>query len=179
MGGSDEYRREEYRRRSRSPRRDYVRRERHEDRRDYRSDDRIESKLTKLEERRQEEARDSTIEWGRSSSTSETKKTEETSRVARLEEMKTAPFTRYADDPSLNTTLKREVRWDDPARGFVEELKPKEQKFRFQPNRFDIPPGTEWDGVDRSNGFEVKLFKQRAAVKLKQNLGHQYDVQNY
>lgn len=101
------------------------------------------------------------------------------SRIARLEEMKSGPFIRYADDERLNQGLKKEVRWDDPARSFVEELKPAVQKFRFQPNRFGIQPGKAWDGIDRSNGFEARLFQAKAQKREKVELGHQYDVANY
>lgn len=149
-------------------------------RREYK-DDRVEAKLKKFNDRRQEDIEDSKIEWGHSSSSSKHEPNQDMhpSRVARLEEMKSGPFIRYADDARLNQSLKKEVRWDDPARSFVEELKPTVQKFRYQPNRFGIAPGKGWDGIDRSNGFEEKWYKAKAQKKEKVELGHQYDVANY
>lgn len=166
-------------RRPRSRSRDRRRDDRYRDDRhgDHR-DDRVEEKLRKFEERKQQDLADSKIEWGRTHGQEEASGRSE-SRVQRLEDLQATPFIRYADDPALNTRLKATARWDDPARTFVEALKPSVQQHRFQPNRFEIPPGRQWDGVDRSNGFEAKLFQKKASTQNKLAIGYRLDVENY
>jgi len=75
------------------------------------------------------------------------------------------------DDEKLNEEYRDAVRFGDPmapllARRIEKKNKKanKSNKKEYQgfcpPNRFGIRPGFEWDGVDRSNQFEAKLFKQ-------------------
>lgn len=70
------------------------------------------------------------------------------------------------------------VRWDDPARYFVEDLKPKKQKHNIPPNRFGILPGPEWDGIDRSNGAERKYFQKISQEEAEKELRYLHDVDN-
>jgi pre-mRNA-splicing factor CWC26 len=65
---------------------------------------------------------------------------------------------KLATDKEQPATPPPRINWDDPARHFVDSLKVKPQKYRVPPNRFNIQPGSQWDGVDRSNGFERRFL---------------------
>lgn len=78
----------------------------------------------------------------------------------------------YADDNEQNQVLKEKVRWGDAMAGRVsnssesKKIKKSGKRAVYQgpaptPNRYSIPPGYRWDGVDRSNGFELKVFRSK------------------
>jgi len=78
-------------------------------------------------------------------------------------------LTRTKDDVDRDAMLKEQEREEDPMAAYMRKKKEKTVKgkvARFprytgpQPpaNRFGIWPGYRWDGVVRSNGFEVKLL---------------------
>ncbi|KAK9246910.1 Pre-mRNA-splicing factor of RES complex-domain-containing protein [Lipomyces tetrasporus] len=93
----------------------------------------------------------------------------------RLHDAGAATLNRYAHDKELNDELKQQEIWEDPAARFLS--KKKEEKVSatglkvyqgaFPPNRFNIPPGHRWDGVDRSNGFEARVLDKRRKEKEK------------
>ncbi|XP_014211494.1 BUD13 homolog [Copidosoma floridanum] len=84
------------------------------------------------------------------------------------------PLARYADDEDLDKELRMKDREDDPMLAYFKEKEIKEgkrppEKMKYQgsymPNRFGIPPGCRWDGVDRSNGYEKKWFEAQNKKK--------------
>lgn len=83
------------------------------------------------------------------------------------------PLTRGVEDEDRETHLKDVEHADDPMLAYIRKKKAKlEGKRKRMPqysgpqppaNRYNIPPGYRWDGVDRSNGFEKRLLTQGAA----------------
>ncbi|MCO5589812.1 hypothetical protein L7F22_043781 [Adiantum nelumboides] len=87
----------------------------------------------------------------------------------REEEERNTTFARHADDTKMNAQLRKVERQNDPAARFLKNKEadqargPQKPTYKghFPPNRFGIRPGYRWDGVERSNGFESKLFQRR------------------
>lgn len=132
---------------------------------------------------KEEEKPKEKLEWGKGLA----QKREAEARLQELELERDKPFTRTKDDPELDKMLKERVRWGDPMAHLVKKKhtdavlpdlgdneKMKESGFIIPqdvpshswikrgldaaPNRYGIRPGRHWDGVDRSNGFEKKMF---------------------
>ena len=89
----------------------------------------------------------------------------------RLEKEKFQPLAVYRDDKELNEVQRDRDRWGDPMAHLTtskkKKRKGKSDRIMYQghwaPNRFNIPPGYRWDGVDRSNGFEGRYFSTQNA----------------
>lgn len=113
--------------------------------------------------KREREAKEAErMEWGKGL----VQREEAEKQKKQLETMKNRDFARRADDKEMNDALKQEDRWNDPAAAFLTKKKakgPRRPEYTGPPpppNRFGIKPGYRWDGVDRGNGFEAKLYQR-------------------
>ncbi|EDO42071.1 predicted protein [Nematostella vectensis] len=100
------------------------------------------------------------------------------------------PLARYKDDKDLDAMLKELTREDDPMLAYMQKKKAssdvkagKKAKPVYkgpppQPNRFGIPPGYRWDGVDRSNGFERRRFAMIANKQATDSVAHKWSVED-
>lgn len=106
----------------------------------------------------------------------------------KLEEIKKSTFSRYKNDKQLEQELKSLQRVEDPMAKFIhttttttlpnnntnEEIPNKMNNDNPNniplkqglPNRFKIKPGYRWDGVDRGNGFEMRLLHSISKKKI-------------
>ncbi|KAI0322874.1 Pre-mRNA-splicing factor of RES complex-domain-containing protein [Amylostereum chailletii] len=149
----------------------------------------------KKREREEKEAQK--MEWGKGL----VQRDQEEERKKKEASLRGKDFVRYADDAELNRDQKEQERWNDPAAAFltvrrlyasacsVLTCSPLTQKKRTKgprkpeyngppppPNRFGIRPGYRWDGVDRGNGFEAKLFQRQNERKRTAQASHNWSV---
>ncbi|WCJ20704.1 Pre-mRNA-splicing factor cwc26 [Euphorbia peplus] len=155
----------------------------------------------KLKNRVEEKPKYKKIEWGKGLA----QKREAEAKMQELEVEKDKPFARTRDDPELDSLLKDRLRWGDPMAHLVKKKHPglvltdlgdsekmKESGFVVPqeipnhswitrrmdaaPNRYGIRPGRHWDGIDRSNGFEKKMFNRQNEKKATEREAYLWSV---
>jgi len=97
------------------------------------------------------------------------------------------PLARYKDDKDLDEHLRAQERDGDPMLAFMKSKAkssiPGSKKQTYMgapppPNRFKIPPGYRWDGVDRSNGYEKSWFGRINDKKAQQEDAYKWSVED-
>jgi len=94
--------------------------------------------------------------------------------------MAARPLAQYEDNSERDASKRGVQRWGDPMLGRLSKAnassKPKYVGPPAPPNRFNIPPGHEWDGVDRSNGYEKTFFMAQSTTRTRADLAHSWAV---
>ncbi|KAJ6576850.1 Pre-mRNA-splicing factor of RES complex-domain-containing protein [Mycena sp. CBHHK59/15] len=130
--------------------------------------------------REREEKEAQKMEWGKGL----VQRDEAEKRKLELEKQRGKKFARYADDADLNEEMKAKELWNDPAAQFLMKKRakgPRKPEYTGPPpppNRFGIKPGYRWDGVDRGNGFEKKLFQSKNEKKRKGLASYQWSAED-
>lgn len=121
----------------------------------------------------------------------EVQREEARKRREELEDVRVKGVARRADDEDMNAELKAQSRWGDTMAEFVGQgggggsavaggKKKTKGRPVYQgaapPNRYGIRPGYRWDGVDRSNGFEMERFKAINRVERNKTLDYNWQM---
>jgi pre-mRNA-splicing factor CWC26 len=123
----------------------------------------------------------------------------------RLADEMSRDFAVYKTDEELNERQRQQLRWGDPllSQGYQKKtnisqdsnnaftskdrgFKPNpnvvsNERYRGPPpppNRFNIEPGPRWDGIDRSNGFEKKVFDRVAKKVAEEEYAYKLSVED-
>ncbi|KAI5954344.1 CWC26 [Candida jiufengensis] len=89
---------------------------------------------------------------------------------------------------SIKFKSKLDSNFEDPIYAFMDEKKEVEDESKSKyvynkgvnlPNRFDIPAGYFWDGIDRSNGFEelmMRKINEQNYDKVSSKVNEDYEI---
>ncbi|KAG6842322.1 hypothetical protein C0991_010610 [Blastosporella zonata] len=130
--------------------------------------------------REREEKEAQKMEWGKGL----VQRDEKEKQKLEMEKQRGKKFARHADDAELNEDMKAKELWNDPAAAFLTKSRakgPRKPQYNGPPpppNRFGIKPGYRWDGVDRGNGFEKKLFQSKNERKRKGLESYQWGAED-
>jgi len=154
-------------------------------------------KVDKLEEYKEQQEKQLMKEASRRRQTEELRegivqKRLKSQAIEEWQDIKTAPLARYADDEKLEALQRAAVREGDPmanqarrlstdksesfSEKVVNESKPYYKGPQPKPNRYDIPPGYRWDGIDRGNGFEDKVLALQSSKSQKKEEEYKWSV---
>lgn len=163
---------------------------------------RIDVSLKRAEARRAEMEKVAAEKKARDEARGDVQRAEREQRKLDLEEAKFLTVARGADDEDMNRQLKDVVRWDDPMAMYMAQKEeeralvpgpggsregsgkaaaaapPRRKVYQGSapPNRYGIPPGWRWDGVDRGNGFEKDWFQARGRKARNEDLSYQWQM---
>nr|CAD7413682.1 unnamed protein product [Timema poppensis] len=138
-----------------------------------------EARQKKEQDAKEQEKKDTYYKWGKGLKQVEEQKQNLEHAIKEMSK----PLARYADDEDLDKHLRDQEREGDPMLDYIRSKKdeqPQTSKLKYKgsypPNRFNIPPGHKWDGVDRSCGYEKRWFEQRNANQAKEEEAYKWST---
>ncbi|KAH9271824.1 hypothetical protein BASA83_005926 [Batrachochytrium salamandrivorans] len=147
-------------------------------------------KAEMIAERRRKDAEDEArMQWGKGL----VQKEEDEKLAKRIAQERDAPLAVYVDDQELNDEQKARDRWGDPmafmtradtgsgSKSSKHSRRRRREVYKGPtpaPNRYGIPPGYRWDGVNRSNGFEATYFQQKHSRSIMSEAAYKWSTED-